>query len=665
MCMKQYLVLLLLLASCQAVIEPSQTNVDLETFTDVEQLKSFLGQSGSTNDGMFLARAGVAEMATDAASSAPPGLDTSKTNVQVQGIDEADILKVEGEFVYTITDNTVFVLHAYPGEDAQVLSRTAIEDSPVGLFVQDNTLVVITSSWNYYGRGDIMSDRMMIWPGPQSQTTRVHLFRINSDKSLSEQDSFSFEGSYVDARLKDGVAYVVVNSAVSQDHPLPSIMRNGVEETFPINRIAYYPSPYDSPQLTSVHAITLNSRALESQGVLTEYANTVYMSHEALYLASSVYVNEWRIREEQVIVVVSSEVSSDDRALLRRIDMVDSDILSAGEKRQKKLSVLYNHIALLSSAQQRTLEDEIEQATQEELDKHTYRDYTRISKVSLDSLTVTASQEIVGTVNNQFSLDEHNGVLRVATTTQAIWQQGKSSRDSENHVFTLDASLRVLDHLDGIAPTEQIFSARYVGDRLYLVTFEIIDPFFVIDLSQPENIRILGELKIEGFSRYLHPYDEHTIIGFGRDANSRGVQQGLKISLFDVSDVSQPREIASWTGDERSASSAAEYEHKAFLFDKERNLLVIPVYSYDWRQGSESYNGALVFFISKDEVTLRGLIDHASGREWGMGVERSFYIEELLYTKSPGLIRINNLDSLASVKNITLTPVSRTDIPVY
>jgi len=209
-----------------------------------------------------------------------------------------------------------------------------------------------------------------------------------------------------------------------------------------------------------------------------------------------------------------------------------------------------------------------------------------------------------------------------------------------------------------LAEGERIYSTRFVGDRLYMVTFRQIDPFFVIDLSNPEKPESLGELKIPGFSRYLHPYDEDHIIGIGRDATDMGRTQGLKISLFDVSAVENPKEVAKFVADEKYAQSTAEYEHKAFLFSKEKNLLVIPAYSYNYREEGETYNGALVFNINTEEIELRGLIDHSGSLDsnyyYRAGVERSLYIEDMLYTKSPNLIRINALDDLEGVKNIEL-----------
>jgi len=209
-----------------------------------------------------------------------------------------------------------------------------------------------------------------------------------------------------------------------------------------------------------------------------------------------------------------------------------------------------------------------------------------------------------------------------------------------------------------------------------MVTFRQVDPFFVIDLNDPTDITELGQLKIPGFSRYLHPYDENTLIGIGQDATETGRTTGLKISLFDVSDFANPKEIAKYVTEERYADSTALYEHKAFLFSKDKELLVIPAHNYDyrwdWEDGSgneAAYNGAFVFHITKDEIELRGLIDHSKSMAadqyyWGSLVQRSLYIEDLLYTKSPNLLRINEIDDLSSVKDVTLE-TSEPGFPVY
>jgi uncharacterized secreted protein with C-terminal beta-propeller domain len=159
-----------------------------------------------------------------------------------------------------------------------------------------------------------------------------------------------------------------------------------------------------------------------------------------------------------------------------------------------------------------------------------------------------ASGRVSGSVLNRYSMDEYEGYFRIATTTG--W--GTSSL---NRVYVLDGTLSVAGALENLAQGERIYSARFMGNRCYLVTFRQVDPFFVIDLSDPSQPKLLGELKITGYSDYLHPYDENHIIGIGKETDA-GLYQGLKISLFDVSDVSNPKEIAKYEiGEERTLLS--------------------------------------------------------------------------------------------------------------
>ena len=278
-----------------------------------------------------------------------------------------------------------------------------------------------------------------------------------------------------------------------------------------------------------------------------------------------------------------------------------------------------------------------------------------------------ANNKVPGQIINQFSMDENsynsNEVFRIATTTSARWSRFDNGRtESSNNVYTLNSNLKVLDSLTGLAKGERIYSTRFIDTRLYMVTFKQVDPFSVIDLSDANNIKELGQLKIPGFSRYLHQYDKDTIIGIGKDASETGRTKGLKISLFDVSDVSNPKEVAKYISESKYSSSTALYEHKAFLFSKEKNLLVIPAYNYDYYDKSKGYNGAMVFNISKKSIELKGLVDHSMSEtsKYTAAVERSLYIDELLYTKSLDLLRVNKLSDLSKVKNLELKYMAMT-----
>ena len=184
-------------------------------------------------------------------------------------------------------------------------------------------------------------------------------------------------------------------------------------------------------------------------------------------------------------------------------------------------------------------------------------------------LTYSARGTVDGTLLNQFSLDEYGGNLRVATTVQ---DYSRTGRGPSSKVTVLDGRMREIGSVGDLAPTQQIYAARFMGERLYLVTYRETDPLFVIDLADPGHPAVLGELHIPGFSSYLHPYDATHLIGVGKES-TRG---GLKLSLFDVADVHNPRLVSEERLGGYGSDSEVLRDHRAFLFDKEKDLLVLP-----------------------------------------------------------------------------------------
>ncbi|MGC9345671.1 MAG: beta-propeller domain-containing protein, partial [Candidatus Bathyarchaeales archaeon] len=263
-----------------------------------------------------------------------------------------------------------------------------------------------------------------------------------------------------------------------------------------------------------------------------------------------------------------------------------------------------------------------------------YRDKTILHRIHIENgeISYGADGEVPGTVLNQFSMDEHEGYFRIATTSPITSSLEESAwkLPRQNNVYVLNMDLEIVGMLENIAPGETIHSARFMGDVCYLVTFRKVDPFFVIDLSDPYSPEILGELKITGYSDYLHLYDENHVIGVGKETISAEAgdfswYQGVKISLFDVTDITEPKELAKYEIGNRGTDSPVLREHKAFLFDKERNLLVIPalVANIDdskYPNGVPSYisgeivwQGAYVFTISltlEEKILLRGTVTH-------------------------------------------------------
>ena len=302
---------------------------------------------------------------------------------------------------------------------------------------------------------------------------------------------------------------------------------------------------------------------------------------------------------------------------------------------------------------------------------------TWIHKISISESLVcyVASAEVPGYLLNQFSMDEFQGHLRVATTARPTW-----GGPSENNVYVLNRTMVRVGTLEGLAPGETIYSARFLGERAYLVTFKKIDPLFVIDLSDPAEPRVLGYLKIPGYSDYLHPYDQDHVIGLGKDTYDMGTfawYQGVKVSLFDVSDVEHPQEESKLVIGDRGTESTALREHKAFLFVPAKGLLVLPI---DLRlvnrtrvpnpppetYGELAWQGAYAISIRPDEeMTVVGRVAHNPGpgcpsadpyELWygcrSYTVQRSLYIGDVLYTISGEWIVLSDFDTIAEIRRI-------------
>ena len=224
-----------------------------------------------------------------------------------------------------------------------------------------------------------------------------------------------------------------------------------------------------------------------------------------------------------------------------------------------------------------------------------YSQRTEIYSIAISgpSFTLAAAGNVTGTVMNQYSMDEYNGYFRIATTSYDYSSTSYTSAQ-QNNLYILDSNLQVVGKIENLASGEELHSARFIADRCYLVTFNQIDPLFVVDLTQPTNPMVLGNLTIPGYSDFLQPYDATHLIGIGQDVNASidankvetpgavyyTAVLGLKISLFDVSNVANPKETSSIVIGDSGTTSEALTDPKAILFDASRNLLVLPVELY-------------------------------------------------------------------------------------
>ena len=269
-----------------------------------------------------------------------------------------------------------------------------------------------------------------------------------------------------------------------------------------------------------------------------------------------------------------------------------------------------------------------------------------------DSTSYRASGRVPGYLLNQFSMSEHRGVLRVASTEEPAWWPGRTDGQSESRVTTLDArggALVELGHAGGLGKGERIYAVRFIDDAGYVVTFRQTDPLYTLDLARPAHPRVAGELKILGYSAYLHPIGGDLLLGVGQDANERGTTLGTQLSLFDVSELERPRRLRHLTVEE-SSSSDVEYDHHAFLWWAPSKLAVLPVHSYAFtEEDTPPFSGAIGFGVERSSgISERGRAVHdADSDHWPWPIERTLVVGGRLFTLSQLGLEMNAMDDLS------------------
>ena len=614
-------VLLIAVVGVLAVIKPGPSPLgenQISKFSSYEQLQNFIKTNAGYKQFYWGFSGGDVRLFSGSAESNIPvpaaiddsATDYSGTNIQVAGVDEADIVKTDGDYIYLVSGNKTIIVQAYPPEQAQVLSEIELEGTVIGIFINADRLVVFEQETPYYPYYDVRSESdEKIYMPYISPKTDIRVYDVSDRENPRLQRELSADGQYVSSRMIGDYAYVVINEPVyEQDDELnlPRICSGGNETEIPAEDIWYSNVADYYYMYTTIMAINTQNDDQEPtyETILLGASSTLYVSLNNIYLTFPVWGTD----------VMGMEVRDSQKTSIHRIH------------------------------------------------------------IDGDEIEYVASGEVPGMVLNQFSMDEYDGYFRVATTTHG--------QTTQNNVYVLNMALNITGSLEDLAPGETIYSARFMGEKGYLVTFKKVDPLFVIDLSDPSHPEELGYLKVTGYSDYLHPYDENHLIGIGKETTDAGEfawYQGVKISLFDVSDVNNPVEIDKEIIGHRGTESPVLRDHKAFLFDKSRNLLVIPVWVAEvdvtkypegvpsWAYGEPVWQGAYVFDISLDTgLQLKGGITHIEypfSPEQdsyfyyyysSYSIQRSLYIGDVLYTISDAKIKMNNLENLDYINEVQL-----------
>ncbi|MGM0495773.1 MAG: beta-propeller domain-containing protein [Bacillota bacterium] len=704
----------------QTLDEKLEAQSKIKKFANVEELSEFMMENDSSSSSYYNGmRRGMAvdmvmeeampavegdaqksvsstENATGMGASADEGSDDfSETNVQVEGVDEADIIKTDGKYIYAVAKNNLFIINAYPADKAEIISKIEFKSRPQDIYINDDKLIV-------FGRdSEIFEKEIYNRFKRRSSYTYFKVFDISNKKEPNQVRDLDLEGNYFDSRMIGDYVYFVTNNYqywIDNEPVLPRVLADGKVLSNDCTEggkcftpdIYYFNIPYSRYNFTSLTAINIadNTEEIKGEVYLLSGNQDMYVSKDNVYITYTKYISESDLELELMKEFLYNRLSARDQEKISKISSVENYILSENEKNSKIRNIIMRWAESLSEEEQEALEEELEtkmKARYENISKELEKTVIHKIAISEGDLEYQVSGEVTGHVLNQFSMDESGSYFRIATTKNRTWSRySEETIESYSNIYVLDENLEVVGSIEGLAPDERIYSVRFMQNRAYLVTFKQMDPLFVVDLSSPTNPKILGELKIPGYSDYLHPYDENTLIGLGKDAGETewgGVRtKGLKLSLFDVSDVANPKEVDTYIMGDAGSDSIALRDHKAFLFSREKNLLSIPV-SIRESLGSDywgdlTFSGAAVLKVDKQGFELQGKIDHSDGgkyseRDYWRGynyydntVKRALYIDDVLYTFSNRYLMMNDLSDLDELNNLKLEKEKEDDFKV-
>ncbi|PSO45498.1 MAG: hypothetical protein BRC25_02030 [Parcubacteria group bacterium SW_6_46_9] len=571
----------------------TKTSGELSSFSSAEDFRSYIensrgghsasfgassfspsrsvGATGNDMETTALQSQSLSDAAGDAESGDRPDR-FSQTNVQEQGIDEPDILKTDGEHIFfsdAVNDRTpdrrrmsptagedanpdiqppnqekLRIIDALPPENAQEIAN--IKETG-DLLLSDNTLVVLADDQLIGIDVTEQSNPAISWREDLADDQRVHT-----------------------ARLKDGQIQLVTKTNTDRSNPCPIPLQDGLtvgctdvlHPEYPVNAEVTYHVSVVSPG---------NGEISHKLSLVGARDATIYVSDSGMYVGYTKHAD----RKELVLSVLSESDVVDD-SLVRRLKKVTR--LNISEKAKQK-TAFANYIK----------ENKRELTT------------THLVKIDVSAGVVAESGEGPGELLNQFSLDASDGNLRVATTVGELFGQAQSAND----VYVLDESLEITGSVKDLGLTERIYSVRFMEDTAYVVTFRQIDPFYVLDLSDPQDPEMRGEVKLPGYSSYLHPLPNDRVVGIGEEDGQ------VKATLFDVSNKDNPSVLSSYILDEYR-SDAVE-NHHAFLADREHEVIFVP-----------GQKGGYILSYAGSELTLKKSVADVQAR-------RALYINDTLY----------------------------------
>ncbi len=610
--------------------------------TNAQNMTDFYGRIDFTSADVMVERAmPMVELSTGGETASPKTATTpsriSTTNVQVIGIDEPDIVKTDGKKIYFSSDFPYKIRsQSQPMTTPFVESKIAPpyyrpygETKIINAFPPED----LTEDSNIDKSGTLLLDNKILLVF--GNDNKIYGYDVSDSKKPIEKWKLTLEErtSLVTARLYKGKVYTITRTGINYKEPCPIIplQFNDAPIRIPCTEI-YHPIAQIPADITYYASIIdpINGKIENNISFIgSSNDSVVYMSNQALYITYSyqgdIVTYFYNFLQEKGKDLVADWV-------LQQLKKLASYELNESTKISEMGVILNKYYNSLTQDEKTKIENELNNRMNDYAKAHLRElENTSIIKIGLDEFKILANGTIPGNLLNQFSLDEYNGYLRTATTIGERlrwwgWDFGANTQNA-NDIYVLDANLKIVGMVKDMGLTERIYSARFIEDRGYLVTFRQTDPFYVLDLSSPINPQLKGELKIPGYSSYLHPIAKNKILGIGQEGSQ------VKISLFDISDPQNPKETSKYLLKEYWTEVNNNFH--AFLLDDKHNIFFLP-----------AGQGGYIFSYTNDNIQLKRAVS-------GIYARRAIYLDDYLYVIGNEKIVVINENNWENIKELS------------
>ena len=524
----------------------------------------------------------------------------STTNVQEEGVDEPDVVKTDGTTIFTVVGETLYAVAATGPGAPRIAGTLALGRSGGDLLLHGQRLLVIQSAGPVFDKPVASGGVARLAPVATQDQTLITEVDVRDPAALKVARTLTLDGQYVNARQNGATARVVLSST-PRAYAVADV-RGRASGWLPRSRFASRISGrHRTRKIVACRAVR---RPPAFSGLATVSILTIDL----------------------------------DKGLWE----VDADAVMTDAQ------TVYGSAGHLYVATQRWIDPQ----TQPSDLPTTSTLIHRFDVSDPDRTTYEASGEVPGYLLNQYSLSEHAGDLRVASTADPVWWQGQQQGSSQSHVTVLrrqGSTLAPIGRVSGLGQGQRIYSVRFIGDVGYVVTFRQVDPLYTIGLADPTAQKVLGELELLGYSAYLHPIADDLLLGVGQDATPEGRTKGVQVSLFGVGDPAHPKLLAQHALGAAS-SSQVEFDSHAFLYWAPRQLVVLPVQVFDsGSSSSPGFTGAIALKVDGSGIAETGRVAHDPTDGYVPPITRSIVIGDQLLTVSDGGVLASALDGFGRV----------------